>query len=125
MPENRMKKPHLLTLDNRRLLTLTGVEDVSGFDEQTINVRLSEMTLVVKGTGLHISKLNLESGDVVIDGSISSLQYLGSSSGSLRSRLFRRWAFHCLTRPRTSFGHWYWAYCSVLCMMRYALCEWR
>ena len=71
------------------LLTLTGVEDVSGFDEQTINVRLSEMTLVVKGTGLHISKLNLESGDVVIDGSISSLQYLGSSSGSLRSRLFR------------------------------------
>ncbi len=89
MPENRMKKPHLLTLDNRRLLTLTGVEDVSGFDEQTINVRLSEMTLVVKGTGLHISKLNLESGDVVIDGSISSLQYLGSSSGSLRSRLFR------------------------------------
>ena len=89
MPENRMKKPHLLTIDNRRLLTLTGVEDVSGFDEQTINVRLSEMTLVVKGTGLHISKLNLESGDVVIDGSISSLQYLGSSSGSLRSRLFR------------------------------------
>ena len=89
MPENRMKKPHLLTLDNRRLLTLTGVEDVSGFDEQTINVRLSEMTLVVKGTGLHISKLNLESGDVVIDGSISSLQYLGSASGSLRSRLFR------------------------------------
>lgn len=89
MPENRMKKPHLLTLDNRRLLTLTGVEDVSGFDEQTINVRLSEMTLVVKGAGLHISKLNLESGDVVIDGSISSLQYLGSSSGSLRSRLFR------------------------------------
>ncbi len=89
MPENMVKKPHLLTLDNRRLLTLSGVEDVSGFDEQTINVRLSEMSLVVKGTGLHISKLNLESGDVVIDGSISSLQYLGSASGSLRSRLFR------------------------------------
>ena len=89
MPENMVKKPHLLTLDNRRLLTLSGVEDVSGFDEQTINVRLSEMTLVVKGSGLHISKLNLESGDVVIDGSISSLQYLGSASGSLRSRLFR------------------------------------
>jgi len=89
MPENMVTKPHLLTLDNRRLLTLSGVEDVSGFDEQTINVRLSEMSLVVKGTGLHISKLNLESGDVVIDGSISSLQYLGSASGSLRSRLFR------------------------------------
>ncbi len=89
MAENMMKKPHILTLDNRRLLTLTGVEDVSGFDEQTINVKLSEATLVVKGASLHISKLNLESGDVVIDGQISSLQYLGASSGSLRSRLFR------------------------------------
>ena len=89
MPENRMKKPHILTLDNRKLLTLSGVEDVSGFDEQTINVKLSDATLVVKGAGLHISKLSLESGDVVIDGLISSLQYLGASSGSLRSRLFR------------------------------------
>ncbi|MBQ9679199.1 MAG: sporulation protein YabP [Ruminococcus sp.] len=89
MPENMGKRPHLLTLDNRRLLTLTGVEDVPGFDEQTINVKLSDATLVVKGSSLHISKLNLESGDVVIDGNISSLQYLGASSGSLRSRLFR------------------------------------
>lgn len=89
MPENRIKKPHILTLDNRKLLTLSGVEDVSGFDEQTINVKLSDATLVVKGAGLHISKLSLESGDVVIDGLITSLQYLGASSGSLRSRLFR------------------------------------
>lgn len=89
MPENRMKKPHILTLDNRKLLTLSGVEDVSGFDEQTINVKLSDATLVVKGSGLHISKLSLESGDVVIDGMINSLQYLGASSGSLRARLFR------------------------------------
>ena len=89
MPENYVKKPHLLTLDNRSLLTLTGVEDVSGFDEQTITVRLSDCTLVVKGSSLHISKLSLDSGDVVIDGTVSSLQYLGSASGSLRSRLFR------------------------------------
>ena len=89
MPDNIMKKPHLLTLDNRRVLTLTGVEDVPGFDEQTISIKLSDASLVVKGAGLHISKLNLESGDVVIDGTVSSLQYLGASSGSLRSRLFR------------------------------------
>ena len=89
MAENTMKKPHILTLDNRRLLTLSGVEDVSGFDEQTISVKLSDAALVVKGTSLHICKLNLESGDVVIDGSVGSLQYLAASSGSLRSRLFR------------------------------------
>lgn len=89
MPENMIKKPHLLTLENRSLLTLTGVEDVSGFDEQTINIRTADMSLVVKGESLHISRLSLDTGDVVIDGQINSLQYLSSTSGSLRSRLFR------------------------------------
>ena len=89
MPENMIKKQHLLTLENRSLLTLTGVEDVSGFDEQTINIRTAEMSLVVKGEALHISRLSFDTGDVVIDGQINSLQYLSSTSGSLRSRLFR------------------------------------
>ena len=89
MPENTVKKPHLLTLENRSVLTLTGVEDVSGFDEQTISIRTSDSNLIVKGSSLHISKLSLDTGDVVIDGQINSLQYLGASSGSLRSRLFR------------------------------------
>ena len=89
MSENTVKKPHILTLDNRSLLSLTGVEDAVGFDEQTINIRLSDCTLVVKGTSLHISKLSLDSGDVVIDGRISSLQYLGASGRNMRSKLFR------------------------------------
>lgn len=89
MPENIVKKPHLLTLENRSVLTLTGVEDVSGFDEQTISIRTADSNLIVKGSSLHISKLSLDTGDVVIDGQINSLQYLGASSGSLRSRLFR------------------------------------
>lgn len=89
MSESIVKKPHILTLDNRSLLTLTGVEDVVGFDDQTISIRTADCSLVVKGTSLHISRLSLDSGDVVIDGRISSLQYLGASSKSLRSKLFR------------------------------------
>lgn len=87
--EATVRKPHILTLDNRSLLTLSGVEDVMGFDEQTINIRLSDSTLVVKGANLHISKLSLDTGDVAIDGRISSLQYMGAASRSLRSKLFR------------------------------------
>lgn len=89
MSENIVKKPHTLMLDNRSLLSLSGVEDVVGFDDQTINIRLSDSSLVVKGSSLHISKLSLDTGDVVIDGVISSLQYLGTSNKSLRSKLFR------------------------------------
>ena len=89
MSENTVKKPHTLVLDNRSVLTLTGVEDVAGFDESTISIRMADCSLVVKGSGLHISKLSLDSGDVVIDGSVSSMQYMGAASKSLRSRLFK------------------------------------
>lgn len=89
MSENIVKKPHTLVLENRSLLSLTGVEDVVGFDENTISVRCADCSLVVKGTGLHISRLSLDSGEVVIDGTIGSLQYLGAPSKSLRSRLFK------------------------------------
>ena len=89
MSENTTKKPHMLTLDRRSLLTLSGVEDVPGFDDNTVTVRLSDATLVVKGSSLHISKLSLETGDVVIDGTVSSLQYLGAASKTLRSKLFK------------------------------------
>ncbi len=89
MAENSVHKPHTLLLDNRSMLSLTGVEDVAGFDENTVSVRLGDCSLVVKGTSLHISKLSLDSGEVVIDGTVSSLQYLGGGAKNLRSRLFR------------------------------------
>ena len=71
-------KDTLLTIEGLRLAFGGTPENVRAFS-----------TLVVKGASLHISKLSLDTGDVVIDGKINSLQYLGASGGSLRSRLFR------------------------------------
>lgn len=88
MSEQQMHGAHTLFLDNRSKLTLTGVTDVLGFDEQTVNVQTDCGTLIVKGSSLHISKLNLESKDVCIDGTINSLQYL-SNNKNLKSKLFR------------------------------------
>ncbi|MBQ0098374.1 MAG: sporulation protein YabP [Oscillospiraceae bacterium] len=90
MQEINKTKPHSLMLDNRKSLSMTGVVDVSGFDDQTVNVKTALGTLVVKGSSLHINKLNLESGDVSIDGEINSLQYLSNNRDkSLRSRLLK------------------------------------
>ena len=84
------KKSHTLMLDNRSKLSLTGVEDVSGFNEEAVSVRTTAGTLIIRGSGLHIDRLNLETGDVSVDGSIDSMQYLGSDgSKSKLSRLFR------------------------------------
>lgn len=89
MSEQIVKSSHSLILDNRSVLTLTGVTDVQGFDEQTVNLVTDVGALVVKGEMLHINKLNLESKDVQIDGKINSLQYMGQSTKSIKSKLFR------------------------------------
>ncbi len=89
MSEQIKKSSHSLILDNRTTLTLSGVNDVLGFDEQTINLLTDIGALVVKGEGLHINKLNLDSKDVCVDGTINSLQYLSHNTKSLKSKLFK------------------------------------
>ena len=83
-------KPHCVTIDSRSNLLVTGVSDVPGFDEQTVNLVTSMGTLIVKGESLHICKLSLESAEVSIEGKINSLQYLGdTNSKGFMQKLFR------------------------------------
>ena len=90
MSEIPKGKNHTLMLDARGKLVLTGAEDVSGFNEETVLVMTSCGRLIIKGERLHIDKLNLESGDVSIDGKINALQYIGSDSSRSRlSKLFK------------------------------------
>ncbi|MBQ2971414.1 MAG: sporulation protein YabP [Ruminococcus sp.] len=89
MSEQTVKTAHSLILDNRSTLSLSGVEDVPGFDEQTVNLSTACGTLIVKGENLHINKLNLDSKDVCIDGTINSLQYLNTNQKSIKSKLFK------------------------------------
>ena len=66
---------HALSLTDRNLLTLSGIKEVIGFDEQTITVETQVGQLVIEGESLHIGKLNVESGDLIVTGDISSLMY--------------------------------------------------
>ena len=80
MQEMPKAKNHTVMLDNRGKLVMTGTEDVSGFNEETVSVKTSCGCLVIKGENLHIDKLNLETGDVSIDGKINAMQYLGNGA---------------------------------------------
>ena len=85
------KMPHSIIMENRKLLTATGVSDVDSFDEQSVTAYTDLGELSIRGNGLHISKLNVETGDLSIEGEIISLTYSEnrSSSGGLLSKLFR------------------------------------
>lgn len=83
--------PHNCILEDRKRLSVSGVKDVGSFDEETIIARTEYGELTVKGTGLHITKLSLEIGELCIEGEISSLIYSDviDKSGSFLSRVFR------------------------------------
>ncbi|MBP3653843.1 MAG: sporulation protein YabP [Oscillospiraceae bacterium] len=68
-------KPHHVIMEDRSKLSVTGVEDVISFDEAEIITRTAQGNLIIRGTGLHIGKLTLDSGEVSIDGLVRELCY--------------------------------------------------
>ena len=42
--QDTLKKPHNLILDSRKKLSLSGVNDVSGFNEETVNSKCRAQT---------------------------------------------------------------------------------
>ena len=87
-----IKAPHNVIMEDRHTLTVSGISDVDSFDEQTVIVFTDMGELTVKGEGLHINRLSLEVGEIMIEGSISSLSYSDSKptqEGGFWSRVFR------------------------------------
>lgn len=81
----------ILSLENRNRLSVTGVENVEGFSETAVTLDTNLGRLVIKGEGLHISKLNVDDGGFSLDGKINSFEYLKKSEkhGSFFENLFR------------------------------------
>jgi len=84
------QKPHSLILENRNRMSVSGVTEVERFDEQEAIIDTTQGSLVIRGQGLHMEKLSLETGEILLAGAISSLQYEdnGKDTGFF-SRLFR------------------------------------
>lgn len=88
-----MAKKHTLTLLDRTRLNMTGVTDVFAFDEKVIELETSQGYLDIEGDDLHIVKMNLDSGELIVEGHVSGLIYQeqnnSSKKGSLLGKLFK------------------------------------
>ena len=89
--KKRIKMPHSVTIEDRGKMTVTGVSDVDSFDEQTMIVYTDLGELTVRGKGLHISRLNTETGELNIPGTVSAIAYTDdrTKSTGFLNRLFR------------------------------------
>ncbi|MBR5562578.1 MAG: sporulation protein YabP [Clostridia bacterium] len=83
--------PHNLVLEDRRMLTVSGVSDVDSFDEETVVVFTDLGELTVRGTNLHINRLSVEVGELTVEGNISALIYSDETpkNGGFFSKVFR------------------------------------
>ena len=82
---------HNIIMENRKILHLSGVNDVDRFDESTI-VLLTELgQLTIHGLNLHISHLDQQTGEMDVDGEISELIYTDApmERGGFFAKIFR------------------------------------
>ncbi|MBE6796323.1 MAG: sporulation protein YabP [Ruminococcaceae bacterium] len=83
--------PHNCILEDRRTLSVSGVNDVGSFDEEMIIASTDYGELTVKGEKLHITKLSLEIGELCIEGNIAAISYadVPDKNVSFFSKVFR------------------------------------
>ncbi len=83
--------PHNCILEDRKRLSVSGVNDVDSFDETVIVAKTDCGELTVSGEKLHITKLSLDVGELAIEGNINSLTYadISEKSGGFFAKVFR------------------------------------
>jgi len=82
---------HRLVIQNRESMDVTGVLHVDSFDDEEVILETEQGILAIRGEDLHIKQLNLEKGELAIEGLILELAY--SDDKRLRDRgkgLFER-----------------------------------
>ena len=93
MDEKKSASLHRLMLERQKGGTITGIREVISFDEKEILLNPDEGKLDIKGEALHVKHLDLESGEISLEGRIDSLSYPGRKKDkkeeSLLKRLFR------------------------------------
>ena len=89
---NYSEPVHNVIMEGREKLTVSGVEDVDSFDENEVIAKTVRGRLIIRGDGLRLEKLSLDTGEIIACGRVDSLEYETDGtqeSGGFFARLFR------------------------------------
>lgn len=94
MSENEKEKLNQnILLENREKLEMSGIEDVSSFNDQQIVAATILGYLTIKGSKLHVKKFNVKTKELKITGKIDELKYKNTNNEennkSFLKRLFK------------------------------------
>lgn len=79
-----------LSLEDRKKLTLSGVLEVVNFDDEKISLNTILGNLAIKGEGLKMNKIDVQNGDVIIMGYISSMIYSGKDGKKSKESIIKK-----------------------------------
>lgn len=84
-------KSHGIRIESREKIYVTGVDDVDNFNDGEVNMVTAAGYLTITGFDLHITKLNLDEGQVVIEGNIEGVNYSKApeQQGGFFGRIFK------------------------------------
>ncbi len=87
----RADLPHNIIMENRSKISISGVENAESYNESEVVLHTSKGILIIKGEGMNLSKLNLDSGEITVNGRIVVLEYSEpkKSSGSFLAKIFK------------------------------------
>lgn len=77
MTESKLQfKTQNIVIEDRNFVSITGVEQVDSFNDNTIILNTIKGGLSIKGENLNVASLNLDDGKVKISGLINSIVYI-------------------------------------------------
>ena len=88
-----------LSLTNRKVLKMDGVSEIISSSETGLYIKLSNTSLSITGQNMHITKLDVNSGILEVEGLIDSIKY--GKSANIFKRLFK-WKFPTFCNSKTS-----------------------
>lgn len=77
---------HRLVIESREHTEITGVLHVDSFDDEEVIMETEQGLLAVRGENLHIKHLNLDQGEITIDGYILELAYAEEKRSRARGK---------------------------------------
>ncbi|WP_164670630.1 sporulation protein YabP [Virgibacillus doumboii] len=92
-PVQRVQREHVVTVNNRKELEITGVKEVDSFDNEEFLLETVMGYLIVRGQNLQLKNLDVGEGLVTIKGKVYELSYVDEHSQEKAkgffSKLFR------------------------------------
>lgn len=85
----KIKTEHCITIHERSSAALTGVSEVMSFSDSEILLKTVCGELTIRGNGLNIGKLNTDTGELAVSGTVSLVKYSKKKNGGIFEGLLK------------------------------------